>query len=124
MNERRSNEKDFAALLKLAESKFYAWHLKKLRPERDRRLRELYKQNLTTAGRAIEAFRISRELLEREVIKRVGFYRQVARKWRSSEMLSEFRSRPALPWQEAAPCVADHVNARVIRSQGARHSAD
>lgn len=91
MNASHISKTDVAALVELAESKFYAWHLKELRPERDRRISELRNQNLTSGGRAVSAMRIYRELLEREVRKRIGFYAESAHESGNAEMLSEAR---------------------------------
>lgn len=98
MNASDSGKADVAALLKLVESRHCAWYLKEVRPEQDRRIGELENQNLTSAGRAIHAFRICRELLERDVRGWIGIYADVARESGSSEMLSkqhleEFRER-------------------------------
>ena len=91
MNPLDTSNAGFPALLKLAESKFKAWRLKELLPERDRRLGELKKQNLTCGGRAIHALRIHREFLEREVRERIGFYAAAAHESRNLEMLSKSR---------------------------------
>ena len=82
---------DFSALLKLAESRFYAWHLKEIVPERERRIRDLQTQNLTFGGRTFYTMQIYRELLEREVRERISLYAGVARDHRCSEMLSKSR---------------------------------
>jgi len=89
---------DFAALLELVKSRFYAWHLKELRPERDRRVGELNQQRLRTGKWAVHLFQIYSELLECEVRERIALYAGVARESGSSEMLSkrrieEFRQR-------------------------------
>jgi hypothetical protein len=91
MNVTDISEADFAALLELAESRFHAWRLKELHPERDHRIGELKKQNLRSGGRAVSAMRIYRELLEREVRERIGFYAAVAHESRNPEMLSKSR---------------------------------
>jgi hypothetical protein len=82
---------EFAGLLAKAEAKYAAWHLKELRPERDNRLNELKRQHLTSGQRAVYAFRIYRELLEREVRQRIAFYSEVAHEPGHSEMLAKPR---------------------------------
>ncbi len=79
----------FAALLELAEARFYASHRKELRPERDRRIGDLKNQSLTSGVRAVFAMRIYRELWEREVLTRICFYATIARESANSEMLSK-----------------------------------
>ena len=91
MNPPDISKADFSALLELAESRFDAWHRRELRPERDRRLSELQKQNLTSGGRAVFAMRTYRALLEREVRERIGFYSAVAHESGNPEMLSKPR---------------------------------
>jgi hypothetical protein len=96
MNRSDIGEADFPALLDLAERKYRAWCLEELVPDEARRISELKKQSLSSAGRAFYAIRISRELQERAVCKRIGFYAEVARDWQSSEMLTEPRLREYL----------------------------
>jgi hypothetical protein len=91
MNAPDISKADFAALLERAESKFSAWRLKELIPERDRRIDELKNQKLSSGGRAVHARRIYRELLEREVRQRIGFYAAVAHESGNLEMLSKAR---------------------------------
>jgi hypothetical protein len=80
-NESDSNDAYCAALLELAESRFSRWHLKELRPERDRRTKELEHQhiNLSSAGRAVFYQRLEGELLEKESRQRIAMYAGVAR---------------------------------------------
>ncbi len=109
-----SGRVEYEALFELAESKFHAWHQKKLRPERERRMSELRTHNLTTSGRAVAVMRIYRELLEREVRKRIGFYAAVARESGSSEMLSkrrldEFRELVMTRVGHATRVLKDHI---------------
>src|SRR5437660_1288011 len=91
MNTLDLSKADFAALLEIAESQFYAWQLKEIQPERERRIGELRKQNLTIGGRAFYAIEIYRDLLEREVRQRIGFYVQVTHDSGNREMLSKAR---------------------------------
>jgi hypothetical protein len=112
----------FAALLELAESKFHAWHLKELRPELERRISELEKQNLTSGGLAVCAIGIYREFLEREVRQRIGLYAAVAREAGSSEMLSkgrieEYRDRIMTTVGHCAAALKDHIE-RDARAAG------
>jgi len=82
---------DLTALHELAESKYRAWHWKRLRPKLGRRIRELKLQKLSGIGRACYSIRIYRELLERAVRKRIGFYPAIAHESRHSEMLAKLR---------------------------------
>jgi hypothetical protein len=115
LNERAvSSKDDFPALLNLAECKFQSWHLKEFRPERDRRIRELKKQNLTSGGRAVLALVIYRETLEREVRERIRSYAAVAHDFGSLEMLSklrleEHRNRIMTTVGHAIRALRDHV---------------
>ena len=103
---------DFPALLERAESKYAAWYLKELRPERDRRLNELKKQRLTSGGRAIYAFQIYRELLERAVRQRLDFYSAVARESSNSGMLAKPRLDEFRQPREASPTTSPHAQTR------------
>jgi hypothetical protein len=105
MNPDDNSEPDFAVLLDCAEAKFAKWYQKVLRPDRDQRIRDLKKQNLTSGGRAVRAFEIYEDTLNREVRKKIGCYAKVARKWRSAEMLSKPR--------------IDHLRKQIMTSVGA-----
>ena len=91
MNPPDISKAGFAALLERAESRFGAWHLKVLRPERDRRRSELKRQYPAVARWAVFTLRAYRELLECEARERIGFYATVAHESGSSEMLSKRR---------------------------------
>jgi len=85
------SEAEFVGLLETAESKYAAWHLKELQPERERRLNELKKEKLNSGGRAIYALRINRELSERAARQRIAFYSAIARESGTLEMLARSR---------------------------------
>ncbi len=85
------SEAEFVGLLETAESKYAAWHLKELQPERERRLNELKKEKLNSGGRAIYALRINRELSERAARRRIAFYSAIARESGALEMLARSR---------------------------------
>jgi hypothetical protein len=91
MNVPDKSKVGFAALLELAESKFHAWHLKELRPERSRRISELKNENLSFQGKVLREMRTDRELLELQTRRRIAFYAEVAHESDNAEMLSQVR---------------------------------
>lgn len=82
---------NFAALLELSESRFRLWQRKELRPERDRRTKEIEQQHVSIAGRAVLLLRLERELLEKECLQWITVYADVARETGNPDMLSERR---------------------------------
>jgi hypothetical protein len=127
MNEPDISKADFSALLELAESRFHAWHLKELTPELNRRTSDLKMQNLTSGGRAAHAMRIYRELLERDVRERIGFYAALARDSGNPEMLSkrrleEYRDRIMTTVRHALAGLKEHIE-RDARAAGFPESA-
>lgn len=81
----------FEELLELASSRFYRWQHKVLRPERDRRIKEVGTLDMRANGRAALCIEIYRELLQREVRKRITIYRNVAGEFPGSDMFSPSR---------------------------------
>ncbi len=82
-------EIDVPALLELAESRFRAWLLTELVPERKRQFDGLRTRNLSSSGRATQALRISSELLQREVRQRIHCYAETARQRTAPELYTE-----------------------------------
>jgi hypothetical protein len=115
MNPSESSEARFAALLEIADSQYFAWHISELAPERERRLHELQGLKLTSAGRALRAIQINQEQLVRAVRKRIGLYAEVARQHATVEMLSkprldQFRSRIMNTINVCILALKDHVH--------------
>jgi hypothetical protein len=79
---------DFESLLELADSRFFQWKQEALRPEWDRRMREIDRSDMGSSGRAVSRIAAYRELLEREVRERIKIYRDVAGEYGASDMLS------------------------------------
>lgn len=128
MNAPHISKANFAALLELAESRFHAWRMKELSPAEALGISDLKKQNLTSAGRAFSAIRIYRELLEREVRERIGFYSVVARESGSSDMLSErcleeYRHRIMTTVLHATAALRDHAERDVCAAGDGRTAA-
>jgi hypothetical protein len=84
------NEASFEALRNLADARFYKWCSKKWRPEWDRRLDELSKEEVT-GGRFVSALRLAEELLTCKAREQISIYEGVARERQSREMLSKLR---------------------------------
>ena len=81
----------FAELLEYAEAEFADWQSEYIIPERDDRIAKLKGMGLTSGGRAVHAMNIYRQLLGREVRKRIEVYGTFARKYQNDEMLSKQR---------------------------------
>lgn len=81
----------FDALLEEAESEFNRWLKRELLPERDKQLNDLMAQKLGSGGRALKRSQIYRDLLARQVRKRIDFYAGVARRAGNAGMLSDVR---------------------------------
>jgi hypothetical protein len=79
------------SLLLLSGAKYQRWLQKESIPERNRLLRQLKTQNLSTAGRAHFAFEIYEDLSARGVRKRIDFYKRVVLASGRAEMFSKLR---------------------------------
>jgi transcriptional regulator with XRE-family HTH domain len=78
------------SLIALAQAQYMEWD-GSVREERNRALKDLYRHNLTAAGRAVRRIEIVKQTLAEQVRKKITFYGDVAEKYGNADMLSKPR---------------------------------
>ena len=112
---------NYAVFLRDAESKFHAWCLEVLRPERERRMNNL---QLVSRGWTFPAFihglfKVERSLLEYQLRAQIGFYSKLAHERPNADMLSKprldkYKQRLMMSADCAISALRDNVQRRAV----------
>ncbi len=86
-----SQQSEYSALLELVKSKHVLWLQEEWLPDWEQQIKDLHRQNPTSAGRAAQRIRICDELLWTLVRHEIQCYADIAKMWPDAGMFSEIR---------------------------------
>lgn len=99
MDEHEQHWHTFFSLFKISEARYNDWLMSEIKPEVEARLADLPNKHRMSSGRAAMRFEIFRDLLAREVLKRVELYISISTERKQERVMYSVESLSALEEQ-------------------------